>query len=78
MNGAGVSKAIAIIGAGPGVGLAVAERFGREGFKVALIARNRETLSQLEVRLSAAGIDASSFPADVLDRTSLTDALGTL
>ena len=28
-----MSKTIAIIGAGPGVGLAIAQRFGREGFK---------------------------------------------
>jgi short-subunit dehydrogenase len=70
-----VSKTIAIIGAGPGVGLAVAERFGREGFKVALISRNRETLLQLETRLSVAGIEASSFPADVLDRTALSAAI---
>ncbi len=77
MKGTRVSKTIAIIGAGPGVGLAVAERFGREGFNVALISRNPATLSQLEARLSAAGIEASSFPADVLDRTTVTAALET-
>src|SRR5258705_10239945 len=76
-NGACVSKTIAIVGAGPGVGLAVAERFGRDGFKVALISRNPDTLSQLEARLSAVDAEASSFPADVLDRTALAGALET-
>ncbi len=33
---------IAIIGAGPGLGVAVARRFGREGFDVALITSTTE------------------------------------
>lgn len=35
---------IAIVGAGKGLGLAVAERFAREGFAVALISRNQDRL----------------------------------
>jgi NAD(P)-dependent dehydrogenase (short-subunit alcohol dehydrogenase family) len=31
---------IAIFGAGPGLGRSVALRFGREGFRVALVARS--------------------------------------
>lgn len=30
---------IAIVGAGPGLGLSIARRFGRQGFAVALISR---------------------------------------
>lgn len=33
---------IAIVGAGPGLGAAVARRFGAEGFAVGLISRNQE------------------------------------
>ncbi len=35
---------IAIVGAGPGLGAAVARRFGREGFAVALISRDQAKL----------------------------------
>jgi len=34
-----VTKTIVVAGAGPGLGLEIARRFGREGFNVALIAR---------------------------------------
>ncbi|XVQ85705.1 SDR family NAD(P)-dependent oxidoreductase [Microbispora siamensis] len=36
--------AAVIIGAGPGIGQAVARRFAREGFAITLIARKREVL----------------------------------
>ena len=35
------TKTIAVFGVGPGMGRAVAHRFGREGFQVALVARNQ-------------------------------------
>ncbi|MGF0118695.1 hypothetical protein ACQFYA_20580 [Promicromonospora sp. Marseille-Q5078] len=40
---------IAIVGAGPGMGLAIARTFGSRGFDVALIARNRAKLDALAV-----------------------------
>lgn len=43
---------IAVIGAGPGIGEAVARRFAAEGFLVALLARTEKTLHSM-----AAGID---------------------
>ncbi|SHN39284.1 SDR family NAD(P)-dependent oxidoreductase [Cryptosporangium aurantiacum] len=66
---------LAIVGAGPGLGLSIAEIFGRNGFRVALISRNQEKLDGLAARLSEAGIGAAGFAADVLDRPSLTAAL---
>ena len=39
-----MSKTIAVFGAGPGMGRSVARRFGREGFQVALVARNQTRL----------------------------------
>ncbi|UXY22826.1 SDR family NAD(P)-dependent oxidoreductase [Streptomyces cynarae] len=66
---------IAIIGAGPGMGLAIARTFGSRGFDVALIARTKEKLQTLVDQLGQEGITAAAFPADVLDRASLTDAL---
>lgn len=67
---------IAIIGAGPGLGLAIARRFGSEGWSVALISRNQQKLDTLVDVLTADGITAAAFPADVLDRPALTAALG--
>jgi NADP-dependent 3-hydroxy acid dehydrogenase YdfG len=65
----------ALIGAGPGLGLAAARRFGAAGHAVALIARGAERLAELTAGLSREGIEARAFPADVLDRASLTAAL---
>ncbi len=66
---------LAIIGAGPGMGLAIARTFGSRGFDVALIARTKEKLETLVDQLGQDGIKAAAFSADVLDRTALTDAL---
>jgi PPOX class probable F420-dependent enzyme len=44
---------IAVVGAGPGLGLAIARRFGREGFRVALISRAQSKLDALAAELAA-------------------------
>lgn len=66
---------IAIVGAGPGMGLAIARTFGAQGFDVALLARNAERLAGDVAQLATEGITAQGFPADVLDHDSLTGAL---
>lgn len=66
---------IAIVGAGPGLGLAVARTFGSHGFEVALIARDRAKLDSLVDTLGAKGVTAAAFPADVRDHAALTQAL---
>lgn len=66
---------IAIVGAGPGVGAAAARRFGREGYAVALIARDRERVERLAATIAAEGITARGYAADVLDAPALTAAL---
>jgi short-subunit dehydrogenase len=68
-------KTIAVVGAGPGVGMAVAERFGRAGYRVALLARNVSRLRDLASRLEAKGIQTEVFEADVLDRSDLAESL---
>ena len=65
----------AVVGAGPGLGLAAARRFGAAGYPVALIARSGERLAELTACLSRDGVHVGAFPADVLDRASLTAAL---
>ena len=66
---------IAIIGAGPGLGAAVAHRFGREGFAVALISRTQDHADALAERLAGHGVTARGFAADVRDPKALASAL---
>jgi NADP-dependent 3-hydroxy acid dehydrogenase YdfG len=66
---------IAIVGAGPGLGLSIGKVFGSHGFVVALISRNESKLSTLVAQLAESGTTASAYPADILDRSSLTRAL---
>ncbi|SEG55444.1 Short-chain dehydrogenase [Actinacidiphila yanglinensis] len=68
---------IAIVGAGTGIGAAVARRFGREGFDVALLSRTQAHLDDLASALGGAGVNARGFAADVLDPAALTAALDT-
>ncbi|MGA5134767.1 SDR family NAD(P)-dependent oxidoreductase [Streptomyces olivoreticuli] len=63
-----MDKTIAVFGAGTGLGSSVARRFGREGYRVALVARRREALDALVEALEAEGIEAAAFAAD-LSRT---------
>ncbi|MBS3805828.1 MAG: SDR family NAD(P)-dependent oxidoreductase, partial [Oleiphilaceae bacterium] len=50
----------AVIGIGPGNGLALVRRFCREGYQVAMLSRNADYLSELEAELSG----AKAFPCD--------------
>ncbi len=55
--------------------MGAAKRFGREGFKVALIARKLEVLQEYEKELRTAGIEAKGFPGDVSSEASLKTAI---
>jgi NADP-dependent 3-hydroxy acid dehydrogenase YdfG len=66
---------IAIIGAGPGLGAAVARRFGREGFSIALISRNQTKLDAMAAELNAEGLITRGYTADVREPATLEDAL---
>ncbi|MER7794590.1 SDR family oxidoreductase [Streptomyces sp. NPDC097640] len=68
---------VAVIGAGPGLGRAIARRFGSAGHPVALIARNADKLRGIAGALAAEGITARAYPADVTDAAGLTGALNT-
>ncbi|MDO8149699.1 SDR family NAD(P)-dependent oxidoreductase [Isoptericola sp. b515] len=67
---------LAIIGAGPNLGAAVARRFGREGYAVALISRDLAKLDALAEELGEHGVTARGYAADVRDGASLEVALG--
>ena len=70
-----MKKLITIIGAGPGISHGVAEKFGSEGFKVALVARNEKKLQEQVAELSKVGIEATYAVGDVADEQSLKNAL---
>jgi NAD(P)-dependent dehydrogenase (short-subunit alcohol dehydrogenase family) len=61
-----MTKTLLVAGAGPGLGTSVAKRFAREGYAVAIVARNTKRLSQL-----ASEIGASAFPADLTNETEV-------
>ncbi|MBY3987534.1 SDR family NAD(P)-dependent oxidoreductase [Rhodococcus fascians] len=66
---------IAIVGAGAGLGAAVARKFGAEGFSVGLISRNQARVDALADQLAAEGVSAKGFVADVRDPASISAAL---
>jgi NADP-dependent 3-hydroxy acid dehydrogenase YdfG len=71
-----MSKTIVVVGFGPGISTAVAERFGAAGFSVALVARNEERLAAGVAALKAKAIAAAAFPADARDPAAIRAALG--
>jgi len=64
-----------VIGAGPGIGLAVARRFAREGFDLALVARSKETVAGVAESLE--GVRTLPLVADSSDEAALRAALDT-
>jgi NADP-dependent 3-hydroxy acid dehydrogenase YdfG len=70
-----VGKIILIVGFGPGISSAVAEKFGKSGFSVALVARNEQRLAAGVQALKAKSVDAAAFPADAGDPASIRAAI---
>lgn len=66
---------VIVLGAGPGVGAAVAHRFARAGYDVGLVGRREEPLAELGRQLGEHGVDTGWATADVGDPASLTTAL---
>ena len=58
---------LVVVGTGPGLGRSLAEKFGKNGFEVALIATNQTNLDALQASLSEQGITSAGFAADVTD-----------
>ncbi|KAK8836427.1 hypothetical protein M9Y10_037681 [Tritrichomonas musculus] len=65
-----MKKAIFVVGAGKGLGNGVAEKFGSNGFRVVLMARNEQRLKEYEKEFSAKGIETYIQPADAADFNS--------
>jgi short-subunit dehydrogenase len=69
-----LSQSIAVFGAGPGLGQAVARRYAQGGYEVVLVGRRREPLELSARELTDAGASARVITADLAD----TEAVPTL
>jgi short-subunit dehydrogenase len=70
------TKSIVIVGFGPGISTAVADRFGSAGFSVGLVARSEGKLAAGVAALEAKGVVAAGFAADAGNPEALRAALG--
>lgn len=66
-NGTSRPEVVVVTGAAAGLGRAVAQRFGSEGAKVGLIARDKQSLEEAKRDIEQAGGQGLVLPADVAD-----------
>ena len=67
-----------LVGAGPGLGAAIARRFARDGYRLTLVARSEATIATIAQELRAAGADVALVQADAGDPERLRAALSSL
>jgi NAD(P)-dependent dehydrogenase (short-subunit alcohol dehydrogenase family) len=67
-----------VTGAASGIGLGVAQRFAREGNKVALLDANATACESAASELRAEGAQALAFGVDVSDRSAIDAAYATI
>jgi len=70
-----MSKTIIVVGYGPGISTGVAEKFGAEGFNVALVGRTRAKLDAGVAALKAKGASAAAFVADASDPAAIASVV---
>ena len=70
-----VKPVVIVAGVGPGIGTSVARAFGAEGFRIALLARDRARLAKQQAELSAEGITAAPFIVDLADSAATISAV---
>lgn len=68
-------KTLAIFGAGKGLGLSLAKRFGKEGYQIALVARTASKLEEMVKELNSIGIEAAYFTADIYSKEQIENAV---
>jgi short-subunit dehydrogenase len=64
-----------LVGAGPGLGLAIARRFAREGYRISLVARGADGLDKLAESLADTGARIDTITADASDPEALGDRI---
>jgi NADP-dependent 3-hydroxy acid dehydrogenase YdfG len=73
-----MSKTIVIVGFGPAVSSAVADKFANAGFSVGMVARRKDNLDAGVKALAAKGVKAAAFQADAGDAAAVVGAIGKL
>jgi short-subunit dehydrogenase len=68
-------KTFLSIGSGPGIGIATADLFAHEGFRVILTSRNKKYLSEQVNALKASGVQAEGRFADASDVSSIAELI---
>jgi NAD(P)-dependent dehydrogenase (short-subunit alcohol dehydrogenase family) len=66
-----MGKTIVVVGYGPGISNAVAEKFGVAGFSAALVARSEDKLAAGVQALRGKGVEAAAFPGDAGDPAAM-------
>ena len=64
-------KVCLVTGVGPGTGSAISRRFAAGGYRVAMVARNRERLDQLESEIPG----SKGFVCDVSDEQEVNQTI---
>jgi short-subunit dehydrogenase len=72
----GQGKSCVIVGAGPGIGEALALAFAAEGYDIALVARSIAKFTEFLLEISKLGRRARAFSADAGDESALRAAIG--
>ena len=71
MPGGVDGRHLLLIGAGPGLGEAVARRFAQGGYRLTLVARSIESLGKLAGTLADTGADIDTIAVDASDPEGL-------
>jgi short-subunit dehydrogenase len=78
-QGSGIDgRHLLLVGAGPGLGEAVARRFAQGGYRVTLLARSADGLTRLAGDLADTGADIDTTEADASDPDDLAARLSAL
>lgn len=67
------NRVAVVTGAGSGIGAALAEAFAGRDMRIVLADVQKDALSEVEARLTAAGAECLSVPTDVSDETAVAD-----
>lgn len=68
-----MNKTLLVIGSGPGIGYATAERFAREGYRIVLSSRSMRNLQAQALRLGANGVSVTLIEADAAKPAQIHD-----
>jgi short-subunit dehydrogenase len=72
------ARHLLLIGAGPGLGLAIARRFASEGYRITLMARSTDGLERLVENLADIDAKIDTIAADASDPDALGDQITAL